>query len=60
MNAVLRFNAVSNFTYTIVYGDTVTAMWQPLQSFSATPTNRMIEISVPPANDSRFYRLHLP
>jgi hypothetical protein len=59
-NVALSFRAVSNFSYTVVYANTLGVAWQPLQSISAAPTNRTIQILVPPTNDTRFYRLRMP
>jgi hypothetical protein len=56
-DVVLSFSAVSNKTYIIQFTDALGTAWQPLQQFSAEPTNRNISISVPATNPARFFRL---
>jgi len=58
-NLVLSFDAIANFSYTIVYADALGAAWQPLQTFSAAPTNRVAQMTVSATGQKRFYRLAL-
>jgi len=57
---ILSFLAVSNFSYTVVSTPALGGTWQPFQSISAAPTNRLIQISVSPTNEMRFFRLRTP
>jgi hypothetical protein len=54
---VLRFGAVSNNTYEVMYADTVDSNdWQSLAHFDARTTNRTILYTNAPAGQ-RYYRL---
>ncbi len=59
-SVVLAFPAVSNVTYTVVYAETLGALWQPLQTYPAVATNRLIQLPLAPTNAARFYRLRVP
>jgi hypothetical protein len=54
---VLSFAAAANVGYAIDYTDALGAAWQPLQSFAAVSTNRVVQFSVAASGSKRFYRL---
>jgi len=58
---LLRFMAVSNRTYSVLYRDTMnTAPWLVLTNVAQRLTNRVESISDPRSSDGRFYRLATP
>src|SRR5262249_26560438 len=59
---VLSFEAVANRTYTVQCRTNIaTGLWQSLESISAAPANRTINVTNAPANCmSGFYRLITP
>ena len=57
----LRFNAVSNRTYTVLYTDSLeSSSWSSLAEISARATNRAEIILDPAPRAGRFYRLVTP
>lgn len=54
---VLSFAAAANVGYAIDYTDALGAAWQPLQSFAAVSTNRVVQLAVAASGTKRFYRL---
>jgi hypothetical protein len=61
-NVALRFNAVSNRTYSILYQDALggTNAWRVLQDVQV-PNSQAVQIQDPqPASATRFYRLVTP
>jgi hypothetical protein len=62
-NVALRFAAVSNKTYSILYQEVLdlTNTWSKLRDVDGAPTNRAVEvIDVSPTAPQRFYRLVTP
>lgn len=61
-DVVLRFLAVSNRTYAVLYSEAITeGPWLGLANISAAPSNRTILVTNSPAAASgRFYRLVTP
>ena len=58
---LLRFMAVSNRTYSVLYRDTMnTVPWVVLTNVAQRLTNRVETISDPRSADGRFYRLSTP
>ena len=59
--ASLRFNAVSNRTYTVQYSDGLNpALWRPLANIAAYPNTRPEIVVDANAVTNRFYRLVTP
>ena len=62
-NLTLRFNAVSNKSYTIEYRNKVTAglPWQQWLAIEAVPSNRLVELTnAVSTNEQRIFRLGVP
>jgi hypothetical protein len=57
--AVLSFGAVAEAEYALEYTTAFGPSWQPLQSFAAVSTNRLIQFPVPTGTQQQFYRLRL-
>jgi hypothetical protein len=56
-----EFTAASNRTFTVQFKDALEAIsWSVLTNIPAAPQARVISISVPPTNSTRFYRLGAP
>ncbi len=56
-----EFTSVSNRTFTVQFKDTLEALsWSVLTNVPAAPQTRVINISVPPTNSARFYRVGAP
>ncbi len=59
--ALVRFNAISNRTYSVLYSDELQpALWQKLGDVLARTNNRVEVLSDPTATTNRFYRLVIP
>jgi len=56
-----EFTAASNRTFSVLFKNSLTApIWSPLTNISSAPTVRIITISDPATNNTRFYRLAVP
>jgi hypothetical protein len=58
-NVILTFAADANVSYTLEHA-TLLGAWQTLQTISAGPTNRTIQVTRPAAGTNLFYRLRSP
>jgi hypothetical protein len=59
--SVLKFQALSNHTYTVQYTPSLTNVnWLSLSNLASRTTNRSITISEPKQSSGRFYRLVTP
>jgi hypothetical protein len=62
-NVVLRFGAVSNKTYSVLYQNPLAAggAWASLTNLAGAPTNRTVTVSDPsPSAPARYYRVRTP
>jgi hypothetical protein len=56
-----QFTATSNRTFTVQFKDSLDAVsWSLLTNIAAAPQTRVIQITVPPTNSARFFRLAAP
>jgi hypothetical protein len=56
-NALLSFNAVSNWTYVVQFANELPGSWSNLVTLSAQPTNNHVVLPVLNTGSQRFYRL---
>ena len=56
----LSLNAVANQSCTVLFSPTLGADWVAITNYPAAPTNRTIQVIVPKAGPSGFYRLQSP
>jgi hypothetical protein len=61
MRATVRFQAVSNLTYTVEHTDFLgSGFWQKLEDMVATGTNGVLSARDPAHRPGRYYRLITP
>jgi len=56
----LGLNALANQSCTLLFAPTLGAPWTTVTNYPAVPTNRVIQVSLPQAGPSGFYRLQSP
>jgi hypothetical protein len=59
-NLLLSFTAAANFAHAIERTDALSSAWQLLQDFSAAPTSRIVQLTVPTSGGGGFFRLRSP
>ena len=59
-NVVLTLIAGANLSFTLEYANTLGGVWRSLQNFTAAPTNRVLQWTVPATGAMQFFRLRTP
>jgi hypothetical protein len=58
---MLTFTASANLAYAVEHrSNLTTGVWNSVTNFPAAGTNRLIEVTLPSAAESGFYRLRSP